>query len=490
MHKNALHSLLPAGISRRSRGNPAACLRLATLYATPVLMSGLASLVLRQAELDIIDGHYLGTLRSLLKLYSKTPRSIVYFLAGSLPARALLHLRQLSLFAMICHLQEDPLHSHACYVYHHTKSCSKSWFMQLRDICKQYMLPHPLHLLTNPVPKRRFKKIVTEKVTEYWQKQLVEEVLSLSSLSHFNPAYHALSQPHPMWQAAGSNPHEVNKTLVLSKMISGRYRTEKLSRFWSDNRLGYCMASTCDQVVGDLPHLLLHCPSLHALRASLYRMWLTKAALFTELYNLVSQVLLSTDEVKMRFILDPTSFPTIISLAQLEGAAVLDTVFYMSRTFAYALHRKKLILIGKWPFATENSDNIKPVTNIPVSGPPAGVAPVSVSVSIPAYPSTSHHTGHNHHDPDMPATVVPKRRVMPGCAGLAAPFDHLVGVGDGSCVDRSLLGDNGNPPISVTSHSSLRNITYSVDTPGRPVVQPSQCLANTCFPSPGLGTLL
>ena len=281
-------------------------------------------------------------------------------------------------------------------------------------------------------------------------------------------------------------------------MISGRYRTEKLSRFWSDNRLGHCLASTCDQVVGDLPHLLLHCPSLQALRASLYRMWLTKAAMYTELYNLTSQVLLSTDEVKMRFILDPTSFPTIISLTQLEGATVLDTVFYMSRTFAYALHRKKLILTGKWPFATENSDSLRPVIYIPVSGPPTGCDHSDVRtdclavvdpVSVPAYTSTSHHTGHHHHDPAMLATVVPEWRDMPGCAGLAAPLDHLAGVVDSSSVDKSLLGYNGNPPTSVTSHSTLVNITYSVDTPGRPVVQPSRCVGNTGFPSPVLGTL-
>ena len=211
-----------------------------------------------------------------------------------------------------------------------------------------------------------------------------------------------------MWKAAGSNPHEVNKTVVLSRMISGRYRTEKLSRFWTDNRLGYCLASTCHQVVGDLPHLLLHCPSLQPLRASLYRMWLTKAAPYEQLYNLTLQVLLSTDEVKMRFILDPLSFPTVISLVQLEREAVLDIVFYMSRTFVYALHRKKLILIGKWPFSTHSSSSLIPLTNVYVSGPPAGDdaaacddAPqadvvtdsqtVVVPVSVPTHTSTACH---------------------------------------------------------------------------------------------------
>ena len=36
---------------------------------------------------------------------------------------------------------------------------------------------------------------------------------------------------------------------------------------------------------------------------------------------------------------------------------MLDTVFYMCRTFAYALHRRKLVITGKWPFATNNLSN-------------------------------------------------------------------------------------------------------------------------------------
>ena len=231
----------------------------------------MASLVLSQAELDIIDGHYLNTLQNLLKLYTKTPRSIVYFLAGSLPASAILHQRQLGLLSMICHPTSDPLNSHANYVLTHAQTCAKSWFTQVRGICKLYGLPHPLQLLASPVPKARFKKLVTARVTEYCQNLFKAEALSLGSLSLFNQAFHSLTNPHPMWSAAGSNPHEVNNSIVLSRMISGRYRTERLARFWSENRTGYCQAYACEEIVGDLPHLLLHCPALQPQRDSLYR---------------------------------------------------------------------------------------------------------------------------------------------------------------------------------------------------------------------------
>ena len=121
MHKKALHALLPTGIGRKHRGNPAASLMLSKLYGTPVLLSGVASLVLSQAELNIIDGHYLKTLQMLLRLHDRTPRSIVYYLAGSLPAKAFIHQRQMSLFAMVCHVAQ--------HVLLHSKVNKRSWFL-------------------------------------------------------------------------------------------------------------------------------------------------------------------------------------------------------------------------------------------------------------------------------------------------------------------------------------------------------------------------
>ena len=373
MHKNSLHALLPAGLARRHRGNPAASLKLSQLYGVPVLLSGVASLVLNQAELNILEGHYLLTLQSLLRIHEKTPRSMVYFLAGSLPVTALLHQRQLSLFAMVCHLKDDPLNHHARHVLLHSQRCSQSWFVQVKDICLLYGLPHPLHLLNSPPTKLKLRKVVKTKITEYWQHFLASEAMPLPSLSHFNPAMHSLVTPHPMWAAAGSSAYEVNKTTILARMISGRYRTESLCRFWSDNRQGYCLATTCSQTVGDLEHLLLHCPALQLVRNSIIDMWLKRCASVPDLQTMVLCVLASSAQKRMSFILDPSSMPEIVDLYQKHGMAVLDIVFHMTRTYAYGLHRKQLILRGKWPFSMkgENYCLNDQTYNLSVSGPTA-----------------------------------------------------------------------------------------------------------------------
>ena len=126
-HKKCLGALLFTGIGHAHRENPAASIKLEKLYGMPVLFSGLASLVLSEAEINVIDQHYKTTLCRLLKLHPGTPQSFVYFMAGSLPARAILHQRQLGLFSMICHLQSDPLNKRAKRVLSGCNQ-SKSWF--------------------------------------------------------------------------------------------------------------------------------------------------------------------------------------------------------------------------------------------------------------------------------------------------------------------------------------------------------------------------
>ena len=61
-------AVLFTGTACSHRGNPAASVKLEKLYGLPVLFSGVASLVLSEAEKNMIDQHYKGVLLNLLKL--------------------------------------------------------------------------------------------------------------------------------------------------------------------------------------------------------------------------------------------------------------------------------------------------------------------------------------------------------------------------------------------------------------------------------------
>ena len=222
-HKKAMSSVLSAGFARGHHANPAAALRVHQLYGTPVLFSGLASQVLSRTEIKIIDSHYQNTLQNLQRLHPKTPRSVVLLLAGSLPGEGVLHTKQLTLFAMVCRLQDNPLNKHARHVLTSSPPSAKSWFQQIRDLCLQYSLPHPLHLLDTPPSKGSFKLLVRNNVCEYWEKIIRNEVLELSSLQFFKPHLYSLRQPSLLWTTALSNSFECTKSTVLAKMKSGRF---------------------------------------------------------------------------------------------------------------------------------------------------------------------------------------------------------------------------------------------------------------------------
>ena len=219
-HKRAMPGALFCGTAKSHRCNPAASVKVEKLYGMPVLFSGMASLVLTKAEVNMVDQHYYNSLRNLLKVHTGTPHSFVLFMSGSLPGTALLHLRQLGLYSMITRLPTDPLNLRARHALTFSTPSCKSWFTQVRNICLLYGLPHPLSLLNNPLSKESFKKIAKSHVMDYWEVKLRQEASLLPSLKNFKPEFHSLSNSHPILWTAGTNPYEVSKALIQLKMLS------------------------------------------------------------------------------------------------------------------------------------------------------------------------------------------------------------------------------------------------------------------------------
>ena len=339
----AINSILACGLARAHRSNPAACIRVMSLYSTPVLLSGLASLVMNQSETNIINQYHKNKLRCYQKLHEGTPQSFIYFMAGCLPATALLHLRQFSLFGMICRLPGDPLHQHAQYILTISKHNNPSWFTNIRKRCLQYDLPHPLSFLESPPSKYHFKKLIKSKVVQYWERKLREEASLMSSLVHFKPELLSLTRPHPVWWTAGSNPYEVSKAIVQCRMLSGRYRTQKLSSHWSEYGDSSCPSPFCTQVVESLEHILLHCPSYALARANIQ----TKVELIqhTAVASLVTASLSRPPEYLLQFLLDASVLQETRSLVQLHGENTLFIIFNITRTWCYSVHRDRLKLL-------------------------------------------------------------------------------------------------------------------------------------------------
>ena len=350
--KRSLGSMISCGLSKGRRSNPAASLRILTIYSTPVLMSGLASLVLSDSEVSAIDQQYKRTLQNLMKLKVNSPSPLVHFVAGSLPATAILHMKQISLFGMVCRLPGDPLNQQAWQVLLTSPSSSKSWFMQLRNLLLQYQLPHPLKLLDSPPSKEAFKKLVKAKVLDYWETKFRAEASFLPSLVYFHPQYLSLKTTHRLWTAAGPKSYEVAKARIQLLFLSSQYPCAKFVRHWTpDNPKGLCSFLTCkqSQVVESPEHVLLNCPAYTSTRDNMISLCLkTKQP---KIHSLVTSLLLSNAQQSlMQFLLDPSSFPEVIKCAQNFGEHIYNDVFYLGRTWCFALHRERMKRIGRWNF--------------------------------------------------------------------------------------------------------------------------------------------
>ena len=171
-HRNALKAVLHTGIARGHRGNPAASLHVDQVYGIPVLLSGLGALVLSKPELNLVNQHHKEITSNLQRLLPGTPRSVVYFLGGTLPGEALLHIRQLTIFGMISRLKDNISHGIAKHVLSHETPATKSWFHQIQELCVQYSLPEPLLQLQSPLAKSSAKRLIKKNVIDYWERHL------------------------------------------------------------------------------------------------------------------------------------------------------------------------------------------------------------------------------------------------------------------------------------------------------------------------------
>ena len=175
-----------------------------------------------------------------------------------------------------------------------------------------------------------------------------QEASSKDSLLFFNPNFMSISRPHPLWTSCSSNPFEVNKAIVQASFLSGRYTTDYLARHWNhSNPAGYCLLCPDKFIPGTLQHLLLECDAFHTKRQSICEFWMKQADDNPHLLQLLQDMLQSPPSVLIQFLLDPSTLPQAISMSQ-AGNINIDFVFYLTRTYCYGIHRRRLQLTGRF----------------------------------------------------------------------------------------------------------------------------------------------
>ena len=141
------------------------------------------------------------------------------------------------------------------------------------------------------------------------------------------------------------------KARIQLLFLSSQYPCAKLARHWSfENPLGLCTNDVCYKTlqVESVEHILLHCPAYSATRLQLIQTCLNVKD--PNSLMLISDILVRSNTDRVQFLLDCSILPEVIRTAQCHGEHIYSDLFYLSRTWCYAIHRERLKRLHKWNF--------------------------------------------------------------------------------------------------------------------------------------------
>ena len=166
------------------------------------------------------------------------------------------------------------------------------------------------------------------------------------------PQYLSLSIPHPLWTSLDDNPYQAKAARIQAIFLSGKYRTERLCRHWSQNKEGICLLLPCNNqdVYEDVEHVLLHCSGLTDERRRLEAFTNNYVADKPVLQPIIFSYLLKTTDnyLRMQFLLDCSVLPLVISNFQSYGEIVHQHLFRISRTWCRSLHVARVKALGRF----------------------------------------------------------------------------------------------------------------------------------------------
>ena len=162
----------------------------------------------------------------------------------------------------------------------------------------------------------------------------------------------SLTTTHRLWTTAGPKPYEVAKARIQLLFLTSQYRCGELTKHWSlSNPEGLCSFPFCsvNRLVESPEHILLQCPAYSTTRHDMISLCLNTRNPISHCLA-IKYVLSNSTQKTMQFLLDCTALPEVILSAQQHGEQVYTDLFYMSRTWCFALHRERMKRICKWNF--------------------------------------------------------------------------------------------------------------------------------------------
>ena len=127
----------------------------------------------------------------------------------------------------------------------------------------------------------------------------------------------SLTKTHPIWTSCSNNSYKVSKSVIEAKLLSGRYRSDRLTRHFQRNTSNGDCRICNEKVPSTIEHLLLQCHSLAATRCNMFN-WVTERQdLSARTKAIISEIFSSTSVTdKIQLLLDCSCLPEVISSRQ------------------------------------------------------------------------------------------------------------------------------------------------------------------------------
>lgn len=334
--RKTVFALMGAGLHGLNGINPSAAVHLVNCYVVPRLLYGLDVIRITKTDIQKLSSYYIRLLKQIQHLPERTANAAVLLLAGQIPIEAELHKRMLSLFRNII----DNEGSMECKIASRQLALknrdSNSWFIKIVELADKYELPSPYDMLQNIPTKYLWKQLVNKRINDFWLEQLVTEARGKSSLNLLNFENIRLGTTHIVWKSCGTEPYEVTRASVKSKLLCGVYTLQSdKAKFKKQGVSALCLM--CFKEPEDRKHFVLRCPALADVRTKF--MILLKDCLKDHVTDSILNELFSDDNSLLQLIIDCTKYHFILG-------DVSSNIERLSRSMCFALHQRRSFLLA------------------------------------------------------------------------------------------------------------------------------------------------
>ena len=343
--RGALFNLIGPVFSYKCLLSPSLQLHLFRTFVSPIALSGLAAMTLRDNSITNLTMFHRKILRGFLHLSKRAPIPSLHFLTGEIPIVAYLHKNVFSLFYNIWCNPHTKIFEIVSYLLKNCPENSHTWCRHIRNLAKVYNITDPLLLIDlTPFKKEDFKNYIRTMITIYYEKKLRYAAQQNSKMLYLNVSVKGLNgKPHPALEnIVGSS--QVKKAHAHIKMLCmDLYTYEMKASFQGGSpNCRLCEPSATPFMnVENLSHIIAICDAYKDIRR---RILLQIEIVVRQSANHIDfQCILLNKELLTQFILDCTSLnlPTRVS----PSDEVCPRIFQLSRDLCFSILKKRISML-------------------------------------------------------------------------------------------------------------------------------------------------